>query len=92
MSRKDANERLADNFSEYFRTGKFDTTAVPNGFKNKVKWFFNKVKEFVNGMWNEKRKIKNLFDDMIENRIETDMINEVLGIKKDEAPVKHQLG
>lgn len=92
MSRKDANEWLADNFSEYFRTGKFDTTAVPNGFKNKVKWFFNKVKEFVNGMWNEKRKIKNLFDDMIENRIETDMINEVLGIKKNEAPVKHQLG
>ena len=32
-SRRDANERLADNFSEYFRTGKFDNKEVPKGFK-----------------------------------------------------------
>jgi hypothetical protein len=29
MSRKEANEWLADRFSEYFRTGKFDTKTAP---------------------------------------------------------------
>ena len=48
MSEADAKEWLADNFAEYFGTGKFDEQTIPSGFRNKVKWFFNKVKEFIN--------------------------------------------
>ena len=48
ITEKEAKERLADSFSEYFRTGKFDTKPIPKGFVNKVKWFFNQVREFIN--------------------------------------------
>lgn len=70
ITEKEAKERLADSFSEYFRTGKFDTTPIPEGFVNKVKRFFNKVKEFINGTWRSRKKIQKLFDDIMENKIE----------------------
>ena len=91
VNKVEANEWLADRFSEYFRTGKFDIKAVPEGFTNKIKRFFNKVKEFVNGMWKERRKIKKLFDDMMDNKIETgierNMINEIINQKGDNPPL-----
>lgn len=70
MSEADAKEWLADSFSEYFRTGKFDTKPIPKGFVNKVKWFFNQVREFINGTWRSRKKIQKLFDDIMENKIE----------------------
>lgn len=70
MSEADAKEWLADSFSEYFRTGKFDTKPIPEGFVNKVKWFFNQVREFINGTWRSRKKIQKLFDDIMENKIE----------------------
>lgn len=70
MTEKEAKEWLADNFSEYFRTGKFDTKPIPKGFVNKVKRFFNQVKEFINGTWKSRKKIQKLFDDIMENKIE----------------------
>ena len=69
MTEKEAKEWLADNFSEYFRTGKFDTKPIPKGFLNKVKWFFNKVKEFLNGTWKNRKKIQKLFDDIMDGKI-----------------------
>ena len=69
ITEKEAKERLADSFSEYFRTGKFDTKPIPEGFVNKVKRFFNKVKEFINGTWRSRKKIQKLFDDIMEGKI-----------------------
>ena len=69
MTEKEAKEWLADNFSEYFRTGKFDTKPIPKGFINKVKWFFNKVKEFLNGTRKNRKKIQKLFDDIMDGKI-----------------------
>lgn len=91
MTEKEAKEWLADNFSEYFRTGKFDTKPIPKGFVNKVKWFFNKVKEFVNGMYKDRKKIQKLFDDIMDGKIETDiqtdMIGEYFYNKKGDSPL-----
>lgn len=70
MSEADAREWLADSFSEYFRTGKFDTKPIPKGFINKVKRFFNQVKEFIKGIWKDKKKIQKLFDDIMDGKIE----------------------
>lgn len=67
-----------DKFSEYFRTGKFEERGRPKGMWNKIKEFFSRVKDFITGVYKEKKTIKNLFDDIIENRIEHDMVNELL--------------
>ena len=75
MTEKEAKEWLADNFSEYFRTGKFDTKPIPKGFVNKVKWFFNKVKEFLNGTWKNRKKIQKLFDDIMDGKISVEKPN-----------------
>jgi hypothetical protein len=40
--------------------------------------FFKRVKDFITGVWSERKTIKNLFDDIIENRIEHDMVNDLL--------------
>lgn len=39
---------------------------------NKVKWFFKQVKDFINGTWRSRKKIQKLFDDIMENRIQTE--------------------
>ena len=44
------------------------------------------IKDFVRGITREKKQVKQLFDDILDNkievRIEQDMINTVLGNKK----------
>lgn len=94
-SRRDANEWLADNFSEYFRTGKFDNKEVPKGLKWKIRYFFNMIKDFVRGITREKKQVKQLFDDILDNKIETDierdMVSEVL-YNKNGVPVQPQWG
>ena len=63
-----AEEWLADNFSEYYRTGKFDTKAIPTTLVWKIKQFFQQVKEFVDWTYAERKQIQNLFDDILEGK------------------------
>ena len=72
----EAKEWLAESFGDYFLTGKFDTKPIPKGFVNKVKWFFNKVKEFIDGTWKDRKKIQKLFDDIMEGKIERESIKD----------------
>lgn len=93
MSRKDANEWLADRFSEYFRTGKFDTKTAPKWLLWRIRAFFDKVRDFVTWVYRERAKVKQLFDDILDNKIETDierdMVSEIL-YNKNEVPVQPQ--
>ena len=63
-----AEEWLADNFSEYYRTGKFDTKSIPTTLVWKIKQFFQQVKEFVDWTYAERKQIQNLFDDILEGK------------------------
>ena len=93
MSRNEANEWLADRFSEYFRTGKFDTKTAPKWLLGRIRAFFDKVRDFVTWVYREKAKVKQLFDDILDNKIETDierdMVSEIL-YNKNEVPVQPQ--
>ena len=65
-----AEEWLADNFSEYYRTGKFDTKAIPTTFVWKVKQFFQQIKEYIDWTYANRKEIQNLFDDIIDGKLE----------------------
>jgi hypothetical protein len=67
-----AEERLADSFSEYFRTGKFEDRTRPKGVMNKIKEFFKRVKDFITGVYKEKNQIKKLFDDILDEKIKAE--------------------
>lgn len=67
-----AEERLADSFSEYFRTGKFEDRTRPKGVMNKIKEFFKRVKDFITGVYKERNQIKKLFDDILEEKIKVE--------------------
>ena len=69
----EANEALADAFSQWFRTWKFDyaTTkwlkeAEKNAFFEKVKQFFNSIKEWITWVDAHKREVEQLFNDMVD--------------------------
>ena len=65
-----AEEWLADNFSEYYRTGKFDTKSIPTTFVWKVKQFFQQIKEYIDWTYANRKEIQNLFDDIIDGKLE----------------------
>ena len=65
-----AEEWLADNFSEYYRTGKFDTKAVPTTLAWQIKQFFQQIKEFIDWTYANRKEIQNLFDDIIDGKLE----------------------
>ena len=65
-----AEEWLADNFSEYYRTGKFDVKGIPTTFVWKVKQFFQQIKEYIDGTYANRKEIWKLFDDIIDWKIE----------------------
>ena len=65
-----AEEWLADNFSEYYRTGKFWTTWLAKTFVEKVKQFFYEVKSYIDWTYQNEKQIRQLFDDIIDWKIE----------------------
>ena len=65
-----AEEWLADNFSEYYRTGKFDTKSIPTTFVWKVKQFFQQIKEYIDWTYANRKEIQKLFDDIIDGKLE----------------------
>lgn len=64
-----AEEYLADSFSEYFRTGKFDTKTFGKGLVEKIKQYFYQVKQFITGANKNKAQIKKLFDEILDGEI-----------------------
>ena len=82
-----AEEYLADSFSEYFRTGKFDTKTFGKGLVEKIKQYFYQVKQFITGANKNKAQIKKLFDEILDGEIDRDMLGEVLENKKDGLPL-----
>lgn len=87
-----AEEYLADSFSEYFRTGKFDTKTFGKGLVEKIKQYFYQVKQFITGANKNKAQIKKLFDEILDGEVDRDMLGEVLGNKKETGTHRHQLG
>lgn len=65
-----AEEWLADNFSEYYRTGKFWTKWLAKWLVEKVKQFFYQVKSYIDGTYKNGKQIRQLFDDIIDWKIE----------------------
>ena len=65
-----AEEWLADNFSEYYRTGKFWTKWLAKTFVEKVKQFFYEVKSYIDWTYKNEKQIRQLFDDIIDWKIE----------------------
>lgn len=65
-----AEEWLADNFSEYYRTGKFDTKSIPTTLSWKIKQFFQQIKEYIDWTYANRKEIQNLFDDIIDGKLE----------------------
>jgi len=65
-----AEEWLADNFSEYYRTWKFDTKAIPTTLSWKIKQFFQQIKEYIDWTYANRKEIQNLFDDIIDGKLE----------------------
>lgn len=68
----EAEEALADAFSQWFRTWKFDyadvsklTKKEQNSFLNKVKEFFKKLKDWIDWVDAHKVEVQNLFNDMV---------------------------
>ena len=82
-----AEEYLADSFSEYFRTGKFDTKTFGKGLVEKIKQYFYQVKQFITGANKNKAQLKKLFDEILDGEIDRDMLGEVLENKKDGSPL-----
>lgn len=65
-----AEEWLADNFSEYYRTGKFWTKWLAKWLVEKVKQFFYQVKSYIDWTYKNEKQIRQLFDDIIDWKIE----------------------
>jgi len=65
-----AEEWLADNFSEYYRTGKFWTKWLAKTFVEKVKQFFYEVKKYIDWTYQNEKQIRQLFDDIIDWKLE----------------------
>ncbi len=80
-----AEEYLADSFSEYFRTGKFDTKTFGKGLVEKIKEYFYQVKQFITRASKNKAQIKKLFDEILDGEIDRDMLGKILENKKGDA-------
>ena len=65
-----AEEWLADNFSEYYRTGKFWTKWLAKWLVEKVKQFFYEIKSYIDWTYKNEKQIRQLFDDIIDWKIE----------------------
>ena len=65
-----AEEWLADNFSEYYRTGKFWTQWLAKTFVEKIKQFFYQIKSYIDGTYANEKQIRQLFNDIIDWKIE----------------------
>lgn len=77
-----AEEYLADSFSEYFRTGKFDTKSFGKGLVEKIKQYFYQVKQFITGANKNKGQVKKLFDEILDGEVDRNMLGEILGKEK----------
>ena len=60
-----AEERLADSFSNFFRTGKIEW--APKSTWGKIKIFFKRVRSFINGMGKWRNQLDEIFTDIIES-------------------------
>jgi len=90
-----AEEYLADSFSEYFRTGKFDTKTFGKGLVEKIKQYFYQVKQFITGANKNKAQIKKLFEEILDGEIDREGIvwNKVsFQILKQEYPNLKEVG
>lgn len=65
-----AEEWLADSFSEYYRTGKFWTQWLAKTFVEKIKQFFYQIKSYIDGTYANEKQIRQLFNDIIDWKIE----------------------
>ena len=90
LDRVQAEEYLADSFSEYFRTWRMKGEKViwnvgkPLWKKlyDAVKDFFKQVKDWITGVSKNKNQIKKLFDNILDGEIDREMLGESLGNKK----------
>lgn len=98
LDKVQAEEYLADSFSEYFRTWRMKGEKViwnvgkPLWKKlyDAVKDFFRQVKDWITGVSKNKNQVKNLFDDILDGEIEKEMLWEILGNKKGTDTHRHQ--
>lgn len=98
LDKVQAEEYLADSFSEYFRTWRMKGEKViwnvgkPLWKKlyDAVKDFFRQVKDWITGVSKNKNQVKNLFDDILDGEIEKEMLWEILGDKKGTDTHRHQ--
>ena len=90
LDKLEAEEYLADSFSDYFRTWRMKwEKVVGNVWKplwkklyDAVKGFFKQVKDWITGVSKNKNQIKKLFDDILDGEIDKEMLGEILGNKK----------
>lgn len=98
LDKVQAEEYLADSFSEYFRTGRMKgEKVVGNVWKplwkriyDAVKDFFKQVKDWITGVSKNKNQIKKLFDDILDGEIDKEMLWEILENKKETGTHRHQ--
>lgn len=90
LDKVQAEEYLADSFSEYFRTWRMKGEKVIwnvgkplwKRIYDTVKDFFKQVKDWITGVSKNKNQIKKLFDDILDGEIDKEMLWEILGNKK----------
>lgn len=78
LDKVQAEEFLADNFSEYFRTGRMKGEKVVwnvgkplwKKLYDAVKDFFKQVKDWITGVSKNKKQVKQLFDDILDGEVE----------------------
>ena len=98
LDKVQAEEYLADSFSEYFRTWRMKGEKVIwnvgkplwKRIYDAVKDFFKKVKDWITGVSKNKNQIKKLFDDILDGEIDKEMLWEILGNKKGTDTHRHQ--
>lgn len=98
LDKVQAEEYLADSFSEYFRTGRMKGEKVIwnvgkplwKRIYDAVKGFFKQVKDWITGVSKNKNQIKKLFDDILDGEIDKEMLWEILGNKKETGTHRHQ--
>ena len=98
LDKVQAEEYLADSFSEYFRTGRMKGEKVIwnvgkplwKRIYDAVKDFFKQVKDWITGVSKNKNQIKKLFDDILDGEIDKEMLWEILGNKKETGTHRHQ--
>ena len=98
LDKVQAEEYLADSFSEYFRTWRMKGEKVIwnvgkplwKRIYDAVKDFFKQVKDWITGVSKNKNQIKKLFDDILDGEIDKEMLWEILGNKKGTDTHRHQ--